>query len=75
MSNVERRQLISAFNDTDLNHMCSIWEKKGYYRQGNTIIERVSFQEKTTRVSRPVYLQLMIMDAVITPAEVTEDGA
>ena len=59
---MERRTIVSSFTQTELATMCVVWEKRGYKPQGKVICERISFEEKTGRVSRPVYLQLMTMD-------------
>jgi hypothetical protein len=62
-STQERRVVVSAFTEAEVKHQASVWIKQGYYEQGPVCIERVNFQEKTTRVSRVVYLQLMVKDA------------
>jgi hypothetical protein len=66
---MERRTIVSSFTQNELINMCIIWQKRGYKLQGKVICERISFEEKTGRVSRPVYLQLMVMQ------EEENDGA
>lgn len=70
---MERKEIVSAFTKVELDFRCSVWEKKGYYRQGSPNCEYVSFEEKEARVSRPVFMQLMIQDLFTATTEVTDE--
>lgn len=71
----QHRELVSAFSKSDLDFRCSLWEKKGYHREGNYILQYMSFVEKSNYVTRPVYLQPMLLERPDIIAEVEDDGA
>ena len=73
-SSQERRVVVSAFTEAEVLHQTNVWKSQGYYAQGPVCIERVSFNEKTARVSRVVYLQLLIRDAEPQPLVIDEDN-
>lgn len=57
----ERRIVLSAFTIKELDFLVNLWAVQKYKRFGRVLLERISFDEGDKWVSKPVYLQQLIM--------------